>query len=114
MSIRSSYYALTMPDGRRWQIPVAYIVERHADVHRFDYELDVTRSREEGSWPLLESDPETLVSWAREHLTWDDVKTWAQPIIPAESFESYNEGLQTAEILISSDETIYHTSPAVE
>lgn len=87
MSILSKKYRITMPDGTDWDIPIKIIAKHHARFFSKQYDGDETQSLADCTLPMFTQHSYEIASWARNQMTWEDVKEHAVQVIkPAESY----------------------------
>jgi hypothetical protein len=91
MSIIDKKYRIEMPDGTHWDIPIRVIAKHRALFFASHYDNDSTRSFTEGTTPMFEQHSYEIANYARNHMTWDDVKAHAIQAIELKDM-SYETG----------------------
>ncbi|OEU66306.1 MAG: hypothetical protein BA863_10435 [Desulfovibrio sp. S3730MH75] len=99
MSIRDKNYIITMPDGTRWGIPVEVIAVHHAQYFAKDFDGNTARSLE-ATWSAFESNSYIIEDWAKNVMTWADVKEEAVRVVASIPADAYHEGWRTGECKI--------------
>ena len=76
-------YIIDAPDGSRWSVPVMVIARDRAKHYAHEFDGDETRSLNEDTMPLFESDSFEVADWAANNMNWSDVKAEARIYAPA-------------------------------
>lgn len=71
---------VTMPDGTRWDVPVAVIARNRAERYKGEFDNDVERSLAEDTLPLFTADEYEIQNWAENNMNWRDVMHFARAV----------------------------------
>ena len=85
------YLRITMPDGSKWDVPVAVIAHNRALAYADEFGGNVADSLQKDTIPLFESVPCEINDWAANNMNWDDVKEYAKQVKPASDVD-YSDG----------------------
>lgn len=76
--INDKRLCVTMPNGDRYAIPIAFIAMHRAMNYKHEFDGSEARSLNEDTLPLFQQDNWEIIDWARNNLNWKDVKHIAQ------------------------------------
>lgn len=87
------YLRVTMPDGHRYDVPVAIIARSRAEHYAHEFDGDFERSLNEDTLPLFKEYPNEISDWAANNMNWEDVEESAEmvPLLPDEA-PDFQEG----------------------
>lgn len=84
---------VTMPDGKRWDVPVDVIAMDRATHYAKEFGGDVQKSLAGDTMVLFDADAFEIEDWAANNMNWSDVEPFAQPApLPAQPVPDYQEG----------------------
>lgn len=96
-----AFYAVTMPDGSVWGVPVRAIAVHRANYYAEEFNNDALESMAKDTFPLFESDLEEIRDWAANNMNWSDVSSYAVTITPSDI--DYEDGWCNGEYKIITD-----------
>ena len=92
MNLRHKWYKVCMPDGKYFAVPMSTIINNRATYYAHEFNNNVTKSIDEDTLPLFESDHYEITDWAQNNMNWSDVKKYAVEIHADVGTTDYQDG----------------------
>jgi hypothetical protein len=81
-----------MPDGSKWDVPVAVIANHRAKHYAHEFQGNVKDSLTCDTNILFSSDPFEIEDWAANNMNWSDVYRFAVKASDGEDVVDYQDG----------------------